>query len=76
MSIGFWNIRGGARKNALEELRDFCISKNIKILMLCEAKSQSPPPKQPPVLLASSSLILSALYGMEGAYVFFGRIVT
>ena len=43
MSIGFWNIRGGVRKNALEESRDFCVSNNINILTLCEVKSQIPP---------------------------------
>ena len=43
MSIGFWNIRGANRKNALAECKDFCKSSKIKILMLCEVKVQAPP---------------------------------
>lgn len=43
MSIACWNIRVGARKNAMEETRDFCLSQSVKILMLFEVKSQSPP---------------------------------
>lgn len=41
--MAFWNIRGAARKNALVETRDFCESHKIKILMLCEVKTQTPP---------------------------------
>lgn len=31
------------RKNALCEVRDFCLSNYIKVCMLCEVKLQSPP---------------------------------
>ena len=42
MSIASWNVRGVCRKNALAEVMDFCKVCNIKIMMLCEVKSQSP----------------------------------
>ena len=43
MSIACWNIRGTSRKNALPEVKDFCKSCHISIMMLCEVKAQSPP---------------------------------
>ena len=38
-----WNIRGSSRKNALPEVKDFCRSVHVSIMMLCEVKAQSPP---------------------------------
>lgn len=43
MKVGFWNIRGCGRKNALAEIKDYCIVNKVFVMVVCETKCQSPP---------------------------------
>ena len=43
MNISFWNIRGCRRHLAMEEVKDFSLSHQVQVMMLCETKYQVPP---------------------------------
>lgn len=54
MEIGFWNTQGVSKKNALIDIRDFCTSDFLKIVIICELKTKTPP-----------SLIIANQYGFQ-----------
>lgn len=43
MSVGFWNVRGGRRKNLFVEIKSFCVANHIDIMVICETKSYIAP---------------------------------